>query len=64
MRTEWAQRREEILNDCIVSPDVFHQMVDRLAKFVVPYQHVLKTKAGQRNMYSSPRKVRGGMHYQ
>ena len=32
MHTVWAQRREEILNDCLVSPDVFHQMVDRLAQ--------------------------------
>ena len=43
MHTVWAQRREAILNDCLVSPDVFHQMVDRLAKFVVPYQQVLDT---------------------
>src|SRR5215467_5198900 len=26
-------------------------MVDRLAEFVVPYQHVLETEAGQRNVY-------------
>jgi SRSO17 transposase len=51
MHTVWAQRREEILNDCLVSPDVFHQMVERLAEFVVPYQQVLETEAGQRNMY-------------
>jgi len=36
MHTVWAQRREEVLNDCIVSPDVFHKMVERLAAFVVP----------------------------
>jgi SRSO17 transposase len=47
----WAQRREEVLNDCIVSPDVFHEMVERLAAFVVPYQHVLETEAGRRNVY-------------
>src|SRR3989441_6363764 len=51
MHTVWAQRREEVLNDCIVSPDVFHQMVDRLVAFVVPYQHVLETEAGQHHMH-------------
>jgi len=51
MHTVWAQRREEVLNDCIVSPDVFHQMVECLAEFVVPYQHVLETEAGQRNVH-------------
>src|SRR5215510_12065123 len=51
MHTVWAQRREEVLSDCLVSPDVFHQMVDRLAEFVVPYQHVLETEAGQRNVH-------------
>ena len=51
MNTVWTQRREEVLRDCIVSPDVFHQMVERLAEFVVPYQHVLETEAGQRNVY-------------
>ena len=51
MHPMWAQRREEVLRDCIVSPDVFHQMVERLDEFVVPYQHVLETEAGQRNVY-------------
>ena len=51
MHPVWAQRREEVLNDCLVSPDVFHQMVERLAEFVVPYQHVLETEAGQRNVH-------------
>jgi len=37
MMTVWAQRREEMLSDCLVSPDVFHQIVDRLGEFVVPY---------------------------
>ena len=45
MRTVWAQRREEILNDCLVSPDVFTQMVERLGEFVVPYQQALETAA-------------------
>ena len=30
MTPAWAQRREELLSDCLVSPDVFHQMLDRL----------------------------------
>jgi SRSO17 transposase len=51
MNTVWAQRREEVLRDCLVSPDVFHQMVERLAEFVVPYQHVLETATGQRNVH-------------
>ncbi len=51
MHTVWAQRREEVLSDCIVSPDVFTQMVDRLDKFVVPYQQALETEASQRNVH-------------
>ena len=51
MHTVWAQRREEVLSDCLVSPDVFHQMVDRLTEFVVPYQHALETAACQRNVH-------------
>src|SRR6516225_1273024 len=51
MTPSWAQRREEVLSDCLVSPDVFHQMVDRLGEFVVPYQHALETEARQRNVY-------------
>src|SRR5438128_7275781 len=50
MMTVWAQRREELLSDCLVSPDVFNQMVDRLGEFVVPYQHALETEAGQHHM--------------
>jgi hypothetical protein len=37
MTPAWAQRREALLSDCMVSPGVFHQMVDRLGEFVVPY---------------------------
>jgi hypothetical protein len=33
MHPVWAQRREEVLSDCLVSPDVFNQMVDRLGEF-------------------------------
>ena len=51
MNTVWARRREELLSDCIVSPDVFHQMVDRLGEFVMPYQQVLETEASQRNVH-------------
>ena len=51
MNPVWAQRREEVLRDCLVSPDVFHQMVERLDEFVVPYQHVLETATGQRNVH-------------
>src|SRR2546430_890364 len=47
----WAQRREEMLSDCIVSPDVFHQMVDRLGEFVVPYQQALVTEADPHPMH-------------
>jgi SRSO17 transposase len=45
MNPVWAQRREEVLSDCIVSPDVFTQMVERLGEFVIPYQHALETAA-------------------
>jgi SRSO17 transposase len=51
MHTAWAQRREEVLRDCRVSPDVFHQMVDRLADCIMPYQRVLETETGQRNVH-------------
>ena len=51
MRTVWAQRREEFVSDCIVSPDFFNQMVDRLSEFVVPYQYALETEAGQYNIH-------------
>src|SRR5438105_7177139 len=51
MTLTWAQRREELLGDCIVSPDVFNPMIDRLAAFVVPYQQALETEAAQRNLH-------------
>jgi len=50
MTPTWAQRREALLRDCIVSPDVFHQMVERLGEFVVPYQQALETEVGQRHL--------------
>src|SRR6266516_428619 len=51
MTPAWAQRQEALLSDCVVSPDVFHHMVDRLGDFVAPYQHALKTEANQRNVH-------------
>src|SRR5215218_2009187 len=51
MTPAWAQRQEELLSDCVVSPHVFDHMVDRLRAFVVPYQHALETEAGKRNMH-------------
>src|SRR2546426_8803590 len=51
MTPAWVQRREEMLSDCLVSPDVFHQMVERLGEFVVPYQHALETETGQHHMH-------------
>jgi SRSO17 transposase len=51
MISAWALRQEELLRDCIVSPDVFNHIVGRLGEFVVPYQHALETEAGKRNVH-------------
>jgi SRSO17 transposase len=51
MTPVWAQRREELLRDCLVSPDVFRQMVDRLGEFVMPYQQALETEADPHSMH-------------
>src|SRR5215467_15064854 len=51
MTPAWAQRPAELLRDGLVSPAVFHHMVDRLRAFVVPYQHALETEAGQHPMH-------------
>src|SRR5215471_5146282 len=51
MTPAWAQRQETLRRDCIVSPDVFNHMVDRLREFVVPYQHALETEAGKRHVH-------------
>src|SRR5919108_4126447 len=51
MTPAWAQRREELLSHCSVSPDVFTSMVERLGNFVVPYQRALETEANQRNVH-------------
>ncbi len=39
------------MRDCLAAPDLFQRMVERLAAFVVPYQHVLETEVGQRNLH-------------
>src|SRR2546425_9766370 len=44
MTPAWAQRRAELLSDCLMSPDVFHQMLDRLGEFVVPYHLTVAPK--------------------
>jgi SRSO17 transposase len=51
MTPVWAQRREELLSDCLVSPDVFNEMVDRLGEFVLPYQQALETEADPHSMH-------------
>ena len=50
MTLAWAQRQEALLQDCVVSPDVFAHMVERLRDFVAPYQAALETAAGKRNV--------------
>jgi hypothetical protein len=40
-----------MLSDCLVSPDVFTPMVDRLGEFIVPYQQALETEADQHPMH-------------
>ncbi len=56
MTPAWAQRQEEWLSDCIVSPDVCNSMGDRLGDFVVPYQQALEAEAGQQHV---PRSLAG-----
>src|SRR5712691_9152674 len=51
MTPTWAQRRAELLSDCLMSPDVFHQMLDRLGEFVVPYQRALESEAAHHPMH-------------
>ena len=50
MTPAWAQRQEALLHDCIVPPDVFDHIVERLRDFAVPYQAALETAAGKRNV--------------
>ena len=47
MTPAWAQRQAALRRDCLVSPDVFSLMVDRLGAFVVLYQQALEAEAGQ-----------------
>src|SRR5919198_925586 len=51
MTPAWAQRREALLSDCLVSPDIFHQMLDRLGEFVVPYQRALASEAAHHPLH-------------
>src|SRR5215813_4154328 len=51
MAPAWAQRQKALLHDCVVSPDVFEHMAERLRDFVVPYQRTLETAAGKRNVH-------------
>src|SRR5215467_5578470 len=53
MTPVWVQRQEALLQDCVVSPDVFEDIVERLRDFVVPYQRALETAAGKRNVHLS-----------
>jgi hypothetical protein len=50
MTPAWAQRQKALVRDCVVSPDVCHQLVARLGAFVAPSQPVLATEAGQRTV--------------
>src|SRR5215813_9646451 len=51
MTPAWTQQQEALLRDCLVSPDVFDHMVERLRDFAVPYQHAFETEAGKRHVY-------------
>jgi SRSO17 transposase len=51
MTPAWVQRREALLSDCLVSPDIFHQMLDRLGEFIVPYQRALASEAAHHPMH-------------
>src|SRR5262245_60262690 len=51
MTPAWALRQEELLSDCVVSPDVFNHVVDRLRDLVLPYQQTPETEAGNRNVH-------------
>ena len=51
MHPIWAQRQKNMLNDCLISPDVFTLIMERLDAFVVPYQQALETEADQHPMH-------------
>ncbi len=40
-----------MLSDCVVFPDVFDHMVDRLRDFMGPYRQCLETEGGKRNVH-------------
>jgi SRSO17 transposase len=40
-----------MLSDCLVSPDVFTQMIDHLREFIVPYQQARETETDQHPMH-------------
>ena len=46
-----CQQVFERCRDCLVSPDVFKQMVDRLGEFIMPYQQALETEADPHSMH-------------
>src|SRR4030095_12845186 len=51
MTPAWVQRREALLSDCLVSPDVLHQMPDRLGELIIPYQRALASEAAHHPMH-------------
>ena len=51
MTPAWAQRREALLSDCLMSPDIFQPRLDRLGAFVVPYQRALASEATHHPMH-------------
>jgi len=51
MTRAWPQRRADLVRDCLVSPEVFASLVDRLCAFVLPYQQALETEASKRHMH-------------
>jgi hypothetical protein len=53
MPLAWAQRPAALVRDCVVAPDVFHSLVDRLGVCVVPSQHALGAEARQRHRHRS-----------
>jgi hypothetical protein len=51
MRTIWAQRREELLSDGLVSPEVFTPLIRPSGQCVVPSQHALATETDPHHMH-------------
>jgi SRSO17 transposase len=44
-------KAQELWSDCLVSPDVFNEMVDRLGELIMPYQQALATEADPHAMH-------------